>query len=145
MAVFSVGTRTGVPSQILPAMSLYATAAVSPSILEVGISSTVGTITTIALCRIAAQGTVGAGLTEANLSQMSALPACTAFGAHTAGTPTLTDLGYRWTLGPTAGSGVIWTFAPDEIELTPSTANGFGVYSPNGTGQALDIYFKWME
>ncbi len=145
MAVYSVGTRTGVPSQILPAMSLYATAAISPSILEVGISSTTGTICTVALCRIAAQGTVGAGLTEAALSQLSALPACTAFGAHTAGTPTLTDLGHRWTLGPTAGSGIIWTFAPDELELAPATANGFGVYAPTGTGQALDIYIKWME
>lgn len=145
MAVYAAGTRTPAPTAILPCMSLYATAAVSFSILEVGISNTTVTACEVSLCRLTAAGTVGAGLVEAALDQMSVLPTCTAFGAHTAGTPALVDLGYRFSLGAAIGSGVIWTFQPNEIEVAPATSNGFGVYCPTGTGQALDVYFKWME
>jgi hypothetical protein len=145
MASYAVGMRTVAATATLPCMSLYATASVTFSLLEVGITNTTATACVVGLCRLTTAGTQGSGLTEASLDQMSVLPTCTAFGAHTGTPPTLVDLGYRWSLGAAVGSGVIWTFLPGEVEVVAGTANGVGIYTPTGTGQALDAYFKWIE
>lgn len=144
MATYSVGARTTAASATLPGMSLYATAAVAFQLLEVGITNTTSTANVVALCRLTTAGTQGSGLTEAALNQRSVAATCTAFAAHSVG-PTLVDLGYRWSLGAAIGAGVIWTFQPGELEVALGTANGVGVYCPTGTGQALDVYFKWLE
>lgn len=146
MAVYSVGARTtAAPTATLPAISLYATAAVTFDILEVGISNTTATACVVGLCRLTSSGTVGAGLTESSLSQTAVAATCTAFNSHTSTGPTLVDLGYRMTLGAFVGSAVIWSFEKDELTVAPATTNGFGVYCPTGTGQILDVYFKWSE
>lgn len=146
MAVYGVGARTtAAPTSALPAISLYATAAVNFSLLEIGITNTTAVACVVGLCRLTSAGTVGGALTEANLDQSSVLPTCTAFNSHTSTGPTLTDLGYRWSLGAAIGSGVIWTFQPWELTVIPATTNGIGVYCPTGTGQILDCYLKWIE
>src|SRR4029077_3979962 len=146
MATYGVGARTtNAPTATLPAVSLYATSAVNFSLLEIGITNTTATACVVALCRLTTAGTQGAGLVEANLDQTSVLPTCTAVNSHTGTAPTLVDLGYRWSLGAAIGSGVIWTFQPWERTVAPAAANGIGVYCPTGTGQVLDVYFKWIE
>lgn len=145
MAAYAVGTRTVAATATLPCVSLYAIAAVSFDILEVGISNTVATANVVALCRLTTAGTPGAGLTEAALDQGSVAASATGFLAHTGTPPTLVDLGYRFSLGASIGAAVIWTFLPGELRTLVGTANGIGVYCPTGTGQALDVYFKWVE
>jgi hypothetical protein len=146
MAVYAVGARTtAAPTATLPAISLYATSTINFSLLEIGITNTTATACVVGLCRLTSAGTQGAGLTEANLDQSSVLPTCTAVNSHTSTGPTLTDLGYRWSLGAAIGSGIIWTFQPWEMTVIPAAANGIGVYCPTGTGQILDVYMKWIE
>jgi hypothetical protein len=145
MATYAVGTRTVAATSTLPCVSLYSTAAVNFDLLEIGISNTVATANVVALCRLTTAGTQGTGLTEAALDQGSVAATCTAFLAHTGTPPTLVDLGYRFQLGAAVGAAVIWTFLPGEFRSVIGTANGVGVYCPTGTGQALDVYFKWVE
>jgi hypothetical protein len=146
MAVYSVGARTtNAPTATLPGISLYAAAAVNFSILEIGISNSTAVACVVALCRLTTAGTQGAGLTEASLGQGGTAASATGFQSHTGTAPTLTDLGPRWNLGAAIGSGVIWTFQNGELEVNVGTANGIGVYCPVGTGQIVDVYFKWLE
>jgi hypothetical protein len=146
MAVYTVGARTtNAPTSTLPAISLYATAAVNFSLIEIGISNTTATACVVGLCRLTTAGTQGAGLTEAALDQSSVAASCTAFNSHTSTGPTLVDLGYRWSLGAAIGSGVIWTWQAGEMAATIGTGNGVGIYCPTGTGQVLDVYLKWTE
>src|SRR4029077_8612941 len=113
MAVYSVGARTtNAPTATLPAISLYATNAVNFSMLEIGITNTTAVACMVGLCRLTSAGTVGAGLTEANLDQSGVLPTRTAFNSHTSTGPNITDLGSRWSLRAAPGSVVIWTFQP---------------------------------
>lgn len=146
MAVYSVGARTtNAPTATLPAISLYAAAAVGFSILEIGISNSTATACVVGLCRLTTAGTQGAGLTEATLGQAGVAASATAVNSHTSTGPTLVDLGYRWNLGAQIGSGVIWTFANGELEVNIGTGNGVGIFCPTGTGQIVDVYFKWLE
>jgi hypothetical protein len=145
LATYAVGTRTVAATATLPCMSLYAIAAVSFDLLEVGITNTTVTANVVGLCRLTTAGTPGSGLTEAALDQGSVAASSTAFLAHTGTPPTLVDLGYRWSLGSAIGSGVIWTFGPGELHALIGTANGVGIWCPTGTGQALDVYMKWVE
>jgi hypothetical protein len=146
MATYTVGARTtNAPTATLPAISLYASATVNFHIVEIGISNTTATAAAVSLCRLTTAGTQGAGLTEAQLDQSSVAASCTAFQSHTGTAPTSSDLGYRWPLGAAIGSGVIWTFQPGEFGVSAGTANGVGILCPTGTGQILDVYFKWYE
>ena len=146
MAIYVGGARTtAAPTATLPAISLYATNAVTFSILEIGITNTTATACVVGLCRLTSAGTQGAAITEASLGQGGVANTCTMVNSHTSTGPTLTDLGYRWSLGAQIGSGVIWTFLNGELEVIPATANGVGVYCPTGTGQILDVYMKWYE
>lgn len=146
MAVYVGGARTtAAPTATLPAISLYATNSVNFSILEIGITNTTAVACVVGLCRLTSAGTQGAAITEASLSQAGAANSCTMVNSHTSTGPTLVDLGYRWTLGAAAGSGVIWTFLNGELQVQASTANGVGIYCPTGTGQILDVYMKWYE
>jgi hypothetical protein len=146
MAVYSGGARTtAAPTATLPGISLYATNAVTFSILEIGISNTTAVACTVGLCRLTSAGTQGAAITEASLGQGGVTNTCTMVNSHTSTGPTLTDLGYRCTLGAYAGAMVIWSFLNGELEVLASTANGVGIWCPTGTGQVVDVYMKWLE
>jgi hypothetical protein len=129
-------------------MSIFSAASVNFRLREIGVFNTTTTALCVGLARLGTnQGTPGTGLTEFNLDNDGVTASSTAFGTHTAqGTMTLTDGGYRATLGAAAGSGVIWTFANDVgFKAAAGTTNGAGVIIPTGTGQVCDIYFVWDE
>ena len=49
------------------------------------------------------------------------------------------------TLGAAVGSGWVWTFGDEGLQIPEGTANGIGIYIPTGTGQILDYYIFWDE
>lgn len=59
--------------------------------------------------------------------------------------PTTSDLGFRTVLGAAIGSGVIWTFGNYGLNIAPVANAGVGCLVENGTGQACQIYVKWVE
>jgi hypothetical protein len=127
MGRYAAGARAaGAGSAALPIGSLYGTAAANGRVRETA-------------------GTPGTGLTETALDATAAAASCTAFNTHTVA-PTLVDAGYRKTMGAAIGDGIIWTF-PNEpgLGLAVGTANGIGIYVPNGTGQICDFYIVWDE
>lgn len=143
MARHSAGVRTGAGSTTLPIISLYATAAYGPKLVEVGVFNTTATAVALYLCRLTTTGTQGAGIVETGHDNDAAPISTLAFTTHTAN-PTLGgDLGYRFTLGPAIGSGVILTF--DGIRIPLGTGNGIGVLVATGTGQVCDAWMVWQD
>lgn len=151
MARFSAGVRATAGSTTLPMMSLYSPAASIGTLREVGCFNTTATALEIFLTRLTTTGTQGAGLTEARYNPKKPPALCTAFTTHSSTGPTLgDDLGYRGVLGAAIGSGVIWTFGDDGIQIgEPDAAelvtNGIGVMVETGTGQICQVYFIWDE
>jgi hypothetical protein len=144
MARFSAGTRTAAGSTTLPIISLYSTATVNFSVVEIGVFNTTATSVALKLCKLTTTGTQGAGLTETGHEAASAAASCTAFTTHTGG-PTVVDLGYNVTLGAAAGAGVIWTFGDKGLIAPIGTGNGVGIIVAVGTGQVCDSYIVWDE
>lgn len=146
MPRFSAGCKTSAGSTTLPLISLYAIAASSGTLREVGCFNTTTTAVDIKLVRLTSAGTPGAALTEAEHDPSGVAASCTAANTHSSTPPSLgDDLGYRASLGAAIGAGVIWTFGDAGIRITVGTANGVGVIIENGTGQALQAYIVWDE
>lgn len=146
MARYSAGQRsTSAGSTALPLGSVYGSTGIGFTLREVGVFNTTTTACAVMLARLTSTGTQGSALTEtAHLVGAKAADA-TAVGAHSAGTPVGSDLGYRATLGAAAGAGVIWTFGAEGIQVTAGTTNGVGIVTATGTGQICDFYFVWDE
>lgn len=143
MARYSVSGRATIAgTNLLPLVSLYATAASRPALRELGLFNTTATAVAVALVRLTTTGTQGAGLTEDCDDVPEAAVVATAFAGHTVG-PTIGVEKRRATLGAAIGSGVIWTFGEGGIVIPDGTANGLGVIVPTGTGQILDYHMSW--
>lgn len=145
MADFSAGVLTTAGSTTLPIISLYATAAVMPRILEWGVYNTsASTAVALKLVRLTTTGTQGTNLTEAQLNAQNPETAiATAWGTHSAN-PTLgNDLGYRCHLP--AGASTIWTWEDYVLCVTAAANAGIGLIVENGTGQACQSYIRWRE
>jgi hypothetical protein len=143
MARFSVSGRTTiVGTSALPNVSLYATAAVRPRVVEIGLFNTSSTACVVALVRLTTAGTQGTGLTEVAEDSPDHTALATAFAGHTVG-PTIGGELRRASLGAAIGSGVIWTFSG--LEIPAGTGNGVGIIVPTGTGQTLDYSIAWEE
>jgi hypothetical protein len=144
MARFAISGRATIAgTSALPLVSLYATAGVRPTVVEIGIWNTTGTAVAVALNRLSTTGTQGAGLTEVAEDSPDHTPLGTGFAGHTVG-PTVGGEIRRATLAAAVGAGVIWTFAPG-VEIAAATTNGLGLLIPTGTGQVLDYYLSWIE
>lgn len=150
MARFSAAWRTaGAGSSTLPLASLYATAAVRPQLVEVGVFNTTSTALAVALVRLSAgTGTQGAGKTEIYEDDSSQTAVATAFDTHTV-TPTTISAALRQaSLGAAVGSGVIWTFGGSKtvgLVIPNTTTDAVGIIIPTGAGQICDIWFTWDE
>lgn len=144
MARYSVGARTTAGSTTLPIISLYAIAAVTFNIVEIGVTNTTATAVALKLCKLTSAGTPGAALTETALDYSPVAASCTGVNTHSVA-PTVVDMGYNITLGAAVGSGWIWTFGAHGISVPVGTANGVGIIVATGTGQACDAYIVWDE
>ena len=150
MPRFSSGDLTGAGTSLRPMLSIYSAAGSTGTLREVGCSNTTSTAVAIFLTRLTTTGTQGAGLTEAAHNPKKQPALCTVFTTHTADATLGDDLGYRTVLGAAVGSGVIWTFGEDGIQIGLPDAvelvtNGIGIILENGTGQACQAYFVWDE
>lgn len=146
MARYSAGVRGTAGTDARPMMSIYSSASVSSTLREVGVFNTTTTAVSVRLVRLTAQGTPGAGLTEAPHNDRAVAASSTTFTTHSADATVGNDLGYRAILGAAAGAGIIWTFGDSGVIVPSGTANGVGVIViSGGTGQVCDLYFVWDE
>ncbi len=149
MARFAAGVKaTASAGTLVPMASVFPTATVGGAVREIGVFNTTTTAFDIRLVRLTANlGTLGAGLTEACITNPGDTANCQAFTTSTGGTPTFTDLGYRCTIGAAAGAGIIWTFGDVGMILPPTagTLNGVCVIPENGASQIAQVYFIWDE
>lgn len=146
MARFTISGRTTiVGTSALPNVSLYATAAVRPRIVEVQLWNTSNVAVELALIRLTTTGTQGTGLSENSEDYPEHVAIATAFAGHTVG-PTLGAEICRGRLSAVDGAAVIWTW-PDSnpLQIAAATTNGIGVLVPTGTGQTLAYVIKWLE
>lgn len=144
MAKVSVANRTSAVPTAARGPSLYATAAVRPQILQIGVWNTTATACAVAVNRATATGTQGAGLTEVATSDDSTAIVATAFNTHTADA-TVGGAIRQASLGAAIGSGVIWTWEQGEFVIDNLTTAGVVITCPTGTGQHLDFYISWLE
>jgi hypothetical protein len=144
MARFTVSGRTTiVGTAALPNVSIYATAAVRPRIVEVDLWNTGAASVEVALNRLTTTGTQGAGLTRDPDSPPEQAAVATAFAGHTVG-PTVGAEKKRAVIP--AGGGVLWTWTDvDPLMIAAATTNGIGVLVPTGTGQTLAYSISWIE
>lgn len=149
MARFHAAYRTtGAATNLLPMASLYATAAVRPRLVEVGVFNSTATALQVALARLTTAGTSTAvvGVFEDDDSQAAV---ATPRNTHSSTGPTIGTVSIRVaTLGAAIGSGIIWTFGGGKtpgLVIPTGTANGIGLYTPTGTGQICDVSFSWDE
>lgn len=149
MARFSAAFKsTGAGSSTLPLGSMWATAAVRPRVVEVGVFNTTTTAVEVQLVRFSAgTGTKGSAITSVYEDDNSQAAVTTVANTHTV-TPTTISAALRQaTLGAAAGSGLIWTFGGGKtpgLVVPNSTTDGLGIIVV-GTGQILDISFTWDE
>jgi hypothetical protein len=125
-------------------LSIFGTTTVRPVLREVGVFNTTVNAVNVALVRFTNATGVGTGLTEAPEDPAATAAVATVFAGHTADGGVGNVLRTA-SLGAAIGSGVIWTFGANGIIINQATADGVGVYTPNGTGQICDITFVWDE
>jgi hypothetical protein len=150
MARFSAAFRSaGAGSATLPLGSLYATAAVRPRLVELGVFNSTALAVVVAVVRLSAgTGTQGAAITEVYEDDNSQANVAQCFNTHTV-TPTTISAPLRYaSLGAAVGSGVIWTFGGGKtpgLVIPNATTDAIGVIIPTGTGQVCDLSFTWDE
>jgi hypothetical protein len=148
MARFSAAWRTnGAGSTTLPIASLYATAAVRPRIVEIGVFNSTGTAVNLKLARLTTTGTQGSTITAAYEDDNSQAAVATAKDTHTVG-PTISNAIRFFNLGAAAGSGAIFTFGGGKtsgLVIPNTTGDGIGLVVSSGTGQICDVFFTWDE
>lgn len=138
------GLTTAVPTAAR-GPNIYATAAVRPRVLEVGVFNTTATAMYVALQRATAVGTKGAAITPIPVEDDAQAAVTTAAQTHTADA-TLTATAIRYgRLGAADGAGLIWTFPEPGILLDNLTTVGLVLSCPSGTGQQIAFYFHWRE
>lgn len=145
MARYSIAGRSTVAGTAARAQfSLFAVAAVSCRIREIGITNTTSTAFAAAVAFFTAATNVGAGLTETKWDPLSAAASCTGFAGHT-GDGTAGNVVAQASIGAAIGAGIVWTFGGDGLLIPVGTANGVGVIVPTGTGQITDYWLVFDE
>jgi hypothetical protein len=143
MARFSAAWRTaGAGSTTLPIASLYATAAVRPRLVEVGVFNSTTTAVVLALRKFTTTGTQGATITALGEDDPSQAAVATAKDTHTV-TPTIATGSYRVAaLGAAIGAGLIWKFVDGKtpgLVIGNTTGDGIGLIVLTGTGRQLHL------
>lgn len=145
MSRFSVAGRSTVAGTTLRAVaSLFATTAVRPCIVEIGVFNTTATAVAVSVVRFTNATGVGTGLTEVAMDDTTHVAIATGFAGHTAD-GAVGGTVRQASLGAAIGSGVIFTFGGTGLTIPNATADGVGIICPTGTGQILDYYIEWVE
>lgn len=144
MAHFVAGGLTTAGSTTLPVAALTGGTTVLARIREIGVFNTTATAVALKLCRLSTAGTPGATLTASAMNMDPATAVAVLKNTYTVA-PTVTDLGFRCVLGAAVGSGFVWTFEDFDLTTLVAANAGVGILVENGTGQALQTYFKWFE
>jgi hypothetical protein len=115
-------------------------------ILEIGVFNTTSTAVALKLCRLTTAGTPG---TAATIDKLDPADPAAAVGAlrntYSSTAPTTSDAGFRVILGAAVGSGFVWTFDDYQFCTLVAANAGVGILVENGTGQAIQTYWKWKE
>jgi hypothetical protein len=145
MARFAAGGLTTAGSTTLPVVALLGSASVLCRIREIGVFNTTATAVALKLCRVSTAGTPGATLTATSMNIDPATSVGLLKNTYTSTAPTTTDLGFRCVLGAAVGSGFVWTFEDWDLTTLVAANAAVGILVENGTGQALQTYWKWYE
>ena len=145
MARFSAGGLTTAGSTTLPVVGLIGSAGVQARIREIGVFNTTATAVALKLVRITTAGTPGATLASQNGNMDPTSSIALLKNTFSGTAPTTVDLGFRCVLGAAVGSGFVWTFEDWDLTTLVLANSGIGILVENGTGQALQTYFKWLE
>lgn len=146
MARFSCAFRPAAAGDTThPMASLYATAAVRPNLVEVGVFNSTATAVVVELVRLTNAGTQGSAQTEVYEDDPSQTSVAQVFGTHTGTAPTLGGVLRVADLGASIGSGLIWTFGGRGASIPSTTGDGIGVMCFTGTSQICDVWFTWDE
>ena len=145
MARFAVAGRSTVAGSNVRALaSVFATTAVRPKIIEIGVFNTTAVAVAVGVCRFTNATGVGTGLTEVCLDDVTQASVATGFAGHTADGAVAASI-RQASLGAAIGSGVIWTFGGRGLQIDAATSAGVGIIIPTGTGQICDYYIEWEE
>jgi hypothetical protein len=129
-----------------PMASIYATAAVRPTLREVWVTNTAAaTSVQVGLCRLTTAGTVGTAATEVNETDTSHTILATVAGTHTSTAPTAGAFFRGVQLGAAAGSGSTFVFGGLGVIIPNTTGDGVGVMAMAGTSQICICTFVWDE
>jgi hypothetical protein len=145
MARFSAGGLTTAGSTTLPVVALVGSAGVQARVREIGVFNTTAVAVALKLCRVTTAGTPGSTLTSQNGNADPTSSIALLKNTYTSTAPTTVDLGYRCVLGAAVGSGFVWTFEDFDLTTLVAANSGIGILVENGTGQALQTYWKWLE
>lgn len=139
----AIGSVAGTVAR--PQISAYGAAGQGFILREAAIFNTTTTAARYSLVRLTAQGTPGAGLTEAEFWTEGAITV-TAFTTHTADA-TLGAAVAAMPIGAAVGAGTILTFYGEGngLYVPAGTANGIGIILASGTGQVADCHLIWDE
>jgi hypothetical protein len=146
MSIYGAGFLTTAGSTTLPVAALVGSASVRCRILEIGVFNTTSTAVALKLCRLTTAGTPG---TAATIDKLDPADPAAAVGAlrntYSSTAPTTSDAGFRVILGAAVGSGFVWTFDDYQFCTLVAANAGVGILVENGTGQAIQTYWKWKE
>ena len=143
---YVAGGLTTAGSTTLPLVALTGGTTVRAVVLEIGVFNTTTTAVALKLVRLTTAGTPGATLTADKCDPADAIANIALLkNTYTSTGPTITDLGFRCVLGAAIGSGFVWTFGETELCTLVAANAGIGIVVENGTGQALQTYWKWRE
>jgi hypothetical protein len=147
MARFSAAFRTtGAGSTTLPIGGIRATTTGRPRLREVGCFNTTTTEVAMALRRfVTDDGTPGSAITAVYEDDDTVTALATVLDTWTV-TPTFVTGNLRVaTLAAAKGSGVIWTFGGNGLEIPATVNTGIVLVPLVGAGQICDVSFTWDQ
>lgn len=146
MARFAAGLTTSAGSTTLPVCALVGNTTARIRIMEIGVFNTTATACNLVLCRLTTAGTPGTAATSRNTDGSDTQTAIGVLrNTYTSTAPTTTELGIGFPLGAAIGSGIILTFAEDDLVIPAVASAAIGFLVESGTGQAVRTWWRWKE
>lgn len=150
MARFAASLTTSAGSTTLPICALVGGTGAVIRVIEIGVWNTTTTAVGLQMVRLSTAGTPGTAATSRLLNQSDAqTPVGALRNTYTSTAPTTADLGMKFALGASIGSGVVLNFNDYELSIATTASSAIGFVTDagvnTGTGQACYVYFRWIE